>query len=152
MTQAPPPIINNALVLEYAVVQPDSYSGRERLVVDGEPLGPVSCLAISQSLLDDEILCFRCDRGWRALGITAHPSIAEAKHSAEVAYPGVSRRWIRLGVSRADAEAFRDSEWGDLRCSFCGLTPDHYAQLIASDLGPSVCNRCIAKLRSPGSS
>jgi hypothetical protein len=149
MTEAcpPPPVINGARVLEYAVLdEPVTFSGHSGLFVDGKEIEPVPCLAVCQNLEDREILLLHCDREWRVLGVAAYPSAAEAKRKAERIYPGLSSRWKETGVTEAEALEYAAKIWGDLRCSFCGRTPDQVSAMIEKQ-GVRICNLCVAEFQ-----
>jgi hypothetical protein len=83
------------------------------LFVDGKELGPVPRLAICEEEQASGFLLFHCDAEWHVMGTSAHESVSEAKRRAEVVYPGVSRRWVEANVSREEAEAYLDEQFGN---------------------------------------
>lgn len=138
----PPPVLDCARVLEYAVLEKSiGYAGRTLLFVDGKELGQVSCLAICEDKKPG-VLVFHCDRKWRVLGCSAHRSVAAAKDRAERIYPGISSLWVDAGVSAERAEQYLDKVFATLRCSFCGTRADRVGQLISRNKA-KICDRCI---------
>ncbi len=128
---APPPCIDCARVVEYAVMDESvGYSGRTLLFVDGEEIGQMPCMAICEYSKDQRVMLFHCNREWKALGASAHGSAEEAEKRAECVYPGVSTRWVNAGVSTEQAELYLDEKFGAGRCSFCGTRADLVEQLI----------------------
>jgi len=70
MSEKPPSVLGDALVLAYAVLEASvTYTGKRPLFV-GTPaegmkeLGPVPCLAITEDLETGKILLLHCDQGW----------------------------------------------------------------------------------------
>jgi hypothetical protein len=141
----PPPVLDCARVLEYAVLSDSvSFSGRTLLFVDGKELDRAPCLAICQKLNEADVLLFHCDSEWEVLGAGGYPSVADAKGRAERIYPGVSGCWVQAHVSEADASNYLDEMWGDERCSFCGRRPDEVPQMFAKGKA-YICAKCITK-------
>lgn len=132
----PPPVLDNCRILEYVIVpRSTAYSGHSNV-------GPVPRLAIGEPIGEGELLLLRCDRNWRVLGASAHPSIRQAKHRAELAYPGLTAAWIDAGVSKAQAEAYLDKRWKGAKCSFCGRRPDQISQFVTKGK-VRICDVCI---------
>lgn len=141
----PPPVLDCARVLEYAVLDDSvSFSGRTLLFVDGKELDPVPCLAICQNLNQAEILLFHCDSDWTVLGTGGYDSVSAAKNRAERIYPGVSSCWVSAHVSEREASKYLDEIWGDQRCSFCGKRPDEVEALVGRGKA-YICDRCIGE-------
>lgn len=110
---APPPVLDCARVLQYAVLTPAvHFSGRSLLFVDGKELGQVPCLAICEDVRTADILLFHCSRDWCVMGCSAHPSQEEARVNAESIYRGVSSEWQTLNVSRDKAEVYLNDLFG----------------------------------------
>jgi len=121
MNQAPPPVINCARVLAYAVVDDIPYHPWGLLLVEGIPLEHVPRLAICTSLGKDMgILLFHCDDDWNVLGTSGGETIDDVKEQAEKNYPGAMSRWINLDTTIANALAYYDKMTGGAKCSFCG--------------------------------
>jgi hypothetical protein len=80
----PPPMIDGARVVEYAVI-PKTVN-----YAIGEPVG------------DDEVLLFHCDDKWRVLDASSHPSIRQAKHRAERDHPGIAEAWTDSGLPKVE--------------------------------------------------
>jgi hypothetical protein len=113
VNSAPPPVLDCARVLEFAVLTPAvHFTGRSLLFVDGKELGQVPCLAICEDVRTADILLFHCSRDWGVMGCSAHQSPEEAKVTAESIYRGVSSEWRALNVSREAAEAYLNDLFG----------------------------------------
>jgi hypothetical protein len=103
-SEAPPPIIDGATVLEYAVID-DSvrFTGRLHLYHGEKRVGPVPRLAICKDPDMDDLLLFHCDTSWsvqaaqiwNAPGKPAVTSVDEVKRRAEEAYSGLAAKWVR---------------------------------------------------------
>lgn len=62
MRESPPPLIEGARVLQYALLDRTvTYSGHSRLFVGGKEVGPVPRLAIGKAMSDGKVLLFHCD-------------------------------------------------------------------------------------------
>jgi len=143
MTDRPPPVLDNARVLQFAILpQSIPFAGRSLVFVDGKELGRVPRLAICEDQPPAKVLLFYCDDQWRVLAAAGYDSIDLAKARAERTYPGSSALWKESGVSEKEAEDFRNNLFGDDRCSFCGKRPDQIEQLISKD-DVRICNYCI---------
>ena len=144
--QNPPPVLANARVLEYAVLDKNvSYSGHSSLFVDGKELGPVPRLAICQPFEGTETLLLHCDLNWNVLGVVGYASVTEATKHAERIYPGVSAQWIKADVAEPELRKSVEEQSSDLRCSFCGKGPQEVNQLIEKG-GACICDSCILEL------
>jgi hypothetical protein len=149
MNEKPPPVLGNARVLEYAVLDESvTYTGHSSLFVGNvneglKELGPVPCLAIAQDLKTGEITLMHCDQDWDLLGLGGtYDSIADAKARAERTYHGVSSRWIDAKVIEQEALKYRDEVWADERCSFCDKIPPDFNMMIKRK-DVRICNSCI---------
>src|SRR3954469_8504493 len=114
MSEKPPPVLGNARVLEYAVLDESvRYSGHSSLFVGIanhglKELGPVPCLAIVEDLKSGEIMLLHCNQEWDLLGVGGkYQSTAQAKASAERAYHGASSCWVDPEITRDEALKFR---------------------------------------------
>ena len=153
MSEKPPPVLANARVLEYAVLDEwVTYSGHSSLFVGNineglkEP-GPVACLAIAQDLKTGEIMLLHCDEEWDVLGRGGgYDSTAKAKTSAERAYHGVSSCWMDAKISHEEALKFRDEMWAEQRCSFCDKIPPDFNKMIERN-NVRICDLCIAEFQ-----
>jgi hypothetical protein len=138
---APPPVISNAWVLAYAVVDDSvKFAGRTLLFVDGKEVESVPCLAIAQSLDDGCVLLLHCSADWGVLATATFPSMDEARKRAEKIYRGLS--WKKTNFTRKEAERYLDEVSRDQRCSFCGKRPDQIDELIEKK-GARICDCCI---------
>ncbi|MDB5978771.1 MAG: putative integron cassette protein, partial [Nevskia sp.] len=90
---APPPIIDSARTLCYAVCDHDVvFTDRIMLIVGSERLGEVSHLAICRNYrAPNDILLLFCDSNWESKGVIAFDSIEAAKAKAEIGYRGISK-------------------------------------------------------------
>jgi hypothetical protein len=146
----PPPIIDSARVLAYAHVEAGvEYTERIHLIVGGERLGRVPCLAICRNYsIPDHILLLFCDSDWNSLGCIAFKSVEEAKIRAERGYAGVTTKWQDSPHNdAATADFLRDvyevdpsSEWWRHRCSFCQKEVE--GQCIAKGWA-TICVACV---------
>jgi hypothetical protein len=144
----PPPVLDCARVIAYAVVDPSiKYVERNTLYV-GEPLkllGPVPRLAICQNIGEAELMVFHCDGEWNVLGAGGgHYSVNEAKTYVERSYPGIGKNWIDTNVSVEDAAAFLKEQFGDLKCSFCGRMFHEVWQYFGNE-NARICDVCVEK-------
>ena len=151
MIEKPPPVLGNARVLEYAVLDESvTYLGHSSLFAgnftDGlKELGPVPCLAIAQDLKTGEIILMHCDQDWDLLGLGGrYDSIADAKARVERTYHGVSSCWIDAKITQEEALKFRDEMWAGQRCSFCDKIPPDFNMMIERN-NVRICNSCIAE-------
>jgi hypothetical protein len=141
----PPPVLLGCRVTYYALrSRRIPYSGHNNLFVDGKALGPVPRLAIADDR-NKGVVLLHCSRGWSVRGIAGFDSLAEAKRAAEGSYPGISKAWVRTGVSKARADAYRRRVWKGQECSFCGRLPDQIEQMIAKR-GVRICDVCVREL------
>jgi len=145
----PPKALGFARVLSYAFVDDCEFQGSS-LFVDGVPLGRVPCLAITKPFGTTEVELLRCDLDWAFLGVSPHGSVEAARARAEREYRGSSALWRDTTYSEEESRAFREASWGEMRCSFCRRSPDHFQALVSSASGASVCNECLPEL--PGTS
>lgn len=139
---APPPVLDGARLLAYAIVEGTvSHVGKSSLLVDEKPLGAVPGIAICEDQAGGFLLLF-CDDHWQSLGVTKCSSLAEAKSRAEREYTGLSAKWIDAKVTKQAAAQYIREQDETLRCSFCGKSPDEVQQLFtAGDAG--ICDSCV---------
>jgi ClpX C4-type zinc finger len=148
LVSPPPPVLASARVLEYAVVEGDvAYTGRQKVIVAGQMLGPVPRLAIGRELSGANILLLHCDAEWDVLATAHYGSVEEAKRLAENAYSGISAKWQAVSFTDAEVEAFLDEEDRGLICSFCGRHPHEVEKIITGHRGAAICEICIRALR-----
>ena len=98
----PPPVLDRAKVLEYAVVDSSvHFTGALHLYQGNTRVGPVPCLAICRDPGVDGLLLFHCDQYWNVVAAQIwnnpdRPTIAtvdEVKDQAEKYYSGISSKW-----------------------------------------------------------
>ena len=141
----PPPVIDSTRVLSYAFVDDIPYRKSGALIVGGELLEHVPCLAICVNLGKDiGPMLFHCDSDWNALGTIGAPTVVKVKEQAEKNYPGVAARWVDVNTSVDDALSFYDEQTAGLRCSFCGNRPFEFEDgCVEGTLGAVICRQCI---------
>src|SRR6266852_3598997 len=88
--EAPPPTLDGARVLRYAVVD-DSVvpTGNTVHRVGNKVLGPAAALAICQQDGEDYFYLFYCDAQWNVVTDTWHQSLELAFEQAEFEYRGL---------------------------------------------------------------
>lgn len=147
MTDAPPPVLDMARVIAYAIVDDSvQWTGRQTLFVNGKELGTVPRLALCQNVSGElrDILVFHCNDEWDVLGVSGGKTIEEAKASAERAYRGITAKWIPTHVTEQEAISWMKENCKDMSCSFCDRAPGDYEELVESKGGTvRVCNYCI---------
>ena len=142
----PPPVLASARVLAYALVADDApFTANVPVVAAGRELGRVPCLALGTDLSSGAATLLYCDREWDVLTKTRHPSIEDAKRTANANYPGL--RWQETSFTDAEAAAFLDEEDRGLVCSFCGRHPHEVARIVTGHRGAAICELCIRSLR-----
>ncbi len=95
MRDRPPPLLDSAKVLKYAIVNTSvEFTGRLCLYVDGKLLGKVPKLAICQNYKAKDYLLLFCNKKWKVLGVAGYKSIQETKEKAERAYKGITKKWM----------------------------------------------------------
>jgi len=143
----PPPLIDCARVLRYAIVD-DSvcYAPKGRIFASGVELGAVPRLAIVRNLVDDGIMLLHCDEEWASLGVSGGGSVEEVMAHANRRYEGLEEKWCKAPYPDAEfAKAVAD-EYRDQRCSFCGR--NHFqmdARMVEGDRA-SICGDCVERL------
>jgi hypothetical protein len=150
MRDAPPPVLDSARVLLYAILD-DSvrWTGRQTLIVGGKKLGPVPRLALCQNVWGEfkDIHIFHCNDQWEVLGAGGGRTLDDAKASAEIAYAGVVAKWIAMNVSEEEGRAWTMEHSTGMKCSFCDRIPAEIERLITGKSG-AICNYCIAELHA----
>jgi len=121
---APPPVLDDARVLEYAIVDETvEYTGRLHLYANDERIGSVPRLAICEHLVNADLLLVHCDEEWEVLAVQAWngpaasptSSVDDIKRRAEDFYRGISAKWIALGASLEEAKAYYEDRERKLR-------------------------------------
>jgi hypothetical protein len=144
MAVSPPPVIDSARVLHYAIVDKSIvFRDRTKLYVNGVLLGRVPRLAIGVNLGEDiGTLLFHCNNKWQVLGTSGAASVAETKELAERNYPGIGKKWVKLGTTRKAALAYYDSIEGRNICSFCGKRPFEVEGFVEGRRA-TICRGCV---------
>ena len=140
---APPPALDCAHVLEYAIVDATvQFEQRRTLNVGGEWLGEVPRLAVCQNFDEAEFMVFHCDSDWNVLGVAAgYNSADEARAATERSYHGLSSKWQPSRHSREEAILYVTKQFKDQECSFCGRFPLQYRCVIGDAV--RICNHCV---------
>ena len=140
----PPPVLLGARVFAYALLDRSvAYSGHSSLFVDGKEVGRVPRLVICKAD-DGETLLLHCNRVWSVIGVAGYPSVVAAKQRAERIYRGVKNRWVRVNVTKVQAERYLRRLWAGKECSFCGRRPDQLEWMI-SRRRARICDRCVTE-------
>jgi len=142
--EAPPPILDSARVVLYALVGDLVYRPHNRLYRGNTLVERVPSLAICENLGDDVgPMLFHCDGDWTVLGVIGGDSVESCKSAAAKRYPGVENRWIDRGVSAEDALNYYDSLPGNNSCSFCGKRPFQIQGGFADGKDARICKECV---------
>jgi hypothetical protein len=146
----PPPALNQARVLEYAVLDESvAYSGHSYIFIDGKELGPVPRLAICDGDDQSVVRVLLCDHDWTVLGVTGYGSLIETKNRLERMYHVASSCWVDAHVTKKQADAYLDKLSKGQRCSFCDKRPDQVEQMKLKGIEKSsarICDVCITEL------
>jgi hypothetical protein len=150
LTDAPPPALEHARVIWYAVVDETVlWTGRQRLYVGEELLGPVPRLAICQREIDGDAdyLLVHCTEKWDVLGVIPNPSVDKLKEKAERWYCGINERWVKAEVPPEAAENWIREQVASMTCSFCGKPPLDVERIV-SGRNACICGECIIRLHA----
>ena len=134
-----------ARVIAYAILDPSvEWTGRQRLFVGGQLLGPVPRLALCQNIGGDltDILLLHCNDDWESLGASGGPTLEDAKAEAERVYRGVSAKWIDTSTTPEQAASWIRAHYPDTICSFCGRLPTEF-DLAVEGKGVQICSTCV---------
>ena len=143
----PPPIIDAAKVVAFAIVGPDrEFNAAKALWVGDVRVGRVPKLAITEGSDASDFLVLFCDEEWRSIAIVGAKSLDDAKHRASAFYPDIQDAWQAAPYSQADVERFIEAIYGTLRCSFCGRLPFEVAALFEVP-SARICDTCIKQYR-----
>jgi hypothetical protein len=143
--KVPPPAIGSDRVIAYAFVDKTvAFTGKKRLYVDGELLGPVPRIAICKSLNKDvrDYLILYCDKNWNVRGISGAPSFARAVKEAERCYQGISAKFIRVNTSAKAAREWLADKYPHAVCSFCGRMFFEVSTMIEAK-SAVICSVCV---------
>ena len=148
--EAPPPVLEGARVIAYAIVDDTvRWTGRQKLFHGDEPVGAVPRLAICLPLAGDlqDFLLFHCDASWSVLAVSGTPTLAATKEMAEHAYAGIDTRWMASDITLDQAHAWLAAQVDQdtaPRCRFCAAGPaDGRRFVVFKDA--SICETCIAQ-------
>ena len=147
---SPPPAIDFARVIEYALVEePIRWTGRQRLYVGDVLLGPVPRLVLVQNMDGPlvDVLLFHCDEDWQVLGVNGAATLADAKALAEAAYAGVTKHWMPANVTAAAAERYMRTTFPRAFCSFRDRSAGEAGRFVESQTA-TICADCIERLHA----
>jgi hypothetical protein len=141
----PPLVLAMARVLAYAIVDTSvSFTGRQRLFVDGKLLGKVPKIALCQSMDDSptaaNVLIFYCNDAWDILGIVGAETLGVAQAEVERCYSGISKKWILMQTTEIEAREWIRTNSHDVKCAFCGRFP---SEVFMSHNSIVICKACI---------
>jgi hypothetical protein len=144
----PPPLIDCARVLHYAIVDDDvRRQANNVLVVGGRTLGAAPRCVIARNLVDEEILLLYCNEDWESIGASGSRDVGDAMARARGDYEGIDVKWRKAPYSDADFAAALAYAYRDERCSFClrycfqlGEVP-----MVRGDRA-MICRGCIERL------
>lgn len=147
--QAPPPVLDYAHVLAYAIVGPGlRATGRPLLLVGGRPVDAVARFAICRNLYGESksVLLFHTPQ-WNVIAVVLAPSVREAKRLAERWYEGLSRCWQKTNTTRSAARRWLVARSAGVACTLCGKLPPQVEGMF-SKRGSNVCFDCVGKLHA----
>jgi hypothetical protein len=151
----PPPVLDSAHVLRYAIVDESvTFTGKLHLYAGDQRVGAVPHLAICQDLHTNDLMLFHCDSEWDVIAVqawngpAAEPvsSTEEIVERAEQYYSGLSRRWVAHPASRDEALAYHEEQIGKDRCSFCNRSLHDARFLVEGSNDARICDLCIERL------
>jgi len=146
--QPPPPVIDSARVLAYALVDDIEYKEWGALYSGDTLIEKVPRLAICSNLGKDiGPMLFHCDEEWNVLSVSGGATVNEVKDRAERNYPGVGSRWIDANVGIEEALEYYDEVTEGEKCSFCGKLPFEVTGMVSSpNAGAAICRECVEDL------
>ena len=69
----------------------------------------------------------------------------DARRAAECDYPGISRKWLRMHVTKRQMDAYLRKAWKGQECSFCHRRPDQVEKIVAKRR-LRICDICIREI------
>lgn len=143
----PPPVIDTAKVIVFAIVGPEHVFNTEKALWVGDVrVGRVPKLAIAEGLNDTGFLILFCDEQWQSIAIVDAKSLDDAKLRLSAFYPDIEGAWQTAPYGPADVERFIEATYGDLRCSFCDRWPFQVAALFEAR-SARICDACVKEYR-----
>ena len=142
---APPPVLDSARVILYAVVDKSvRYTRALHLYVGEKRLGKQPRLAICKNLRSGfkGYLILFCNKKWQTRGAVAFATLAEAKRAAESYYAGVAKRFVSMNVSGSAARQWIKKHNPESTCSFCGRFYFDCDAMIVSKKAV-ICSDCV---------
>ena len=113
----PPFLLDAALVLEYAALDPGAQAHAFNVVVNGVPVDAdnVSRVAIVRALLDDRHYVLHCNDGWETVAAAEAGDAAAARAEAQAGYGGVLGPWQAYRALTPDERREAETTRGFLR-------------------------------------
>jgi hypothetical protein len=136
-----------ARVVAYAIVDDSvEWTGRQMIFVGDEKLGRIPRLALGCDTTGelDDVLIFYCNEQWDVLALTGAATVEEAKAKTELAYRGLSSKWVDVDTPPDEVRAWIRENYEHIFCLFCGRNPVDMTSLITRKLG-AICNHCIGE-------
>ena len=144
----PPPVIDSAQVIAYAILdQTVRWTGRQVLYVGDELLGAVPRLAICRNLFGElqDFLIMHCDNRWNVLGVVSAPTLRESMQKSERWYEGISKHWVKTHTSKKIAERWLRAQCAGDACSMCRKIPPETDGMFSKGT-VNICFFCIRKM------
>ena len=142
--QPPPPILDCAVVLAYAI-HDDSvkYSGRTTTSHNWSLIGPdIRHSAICHNLTEPrDYLFFFCNEHWSVEAAAGYDTVEEAEAFAMRTYSGIENVLVRTSYSGAEIEVALNDYWEGRRCALCQKWP-HQTEHLAMRNNDWVCDEC----------
>ena len=148
----PPPVLDSARVMKYAVVTESvTFTDRIKLNVVGEWLGKVPCLAVARNVAaPQDVLLFLCGEDWEVKGVIVASSVDEALEKAECGYVGLRSNWQDHPSTDEEVARFLEAEygvdpsteWWKLFCSFCGKEYSEVSGMFQG-IRATICHECV---------
>jgi len=145
---APPPVIDFARVIAWAVVGANvRWTGRQVLFVGDERLGSVPRLAICQNVSGPltDVLLFHCNDSWEVLSVSGGKTVDDVRAMAERAYEGISAQWIEVNVTTKEAKAWIHANMPEHVCGFCGKLPTEVDGFFSGE-STAICFACVEEM------
>lgn len=140
-----PPIIDSSVVRIFAIVRSDvSFTGKQRIIVDGAKVGPASRVAVAFSQRSNDYLLLLCDELWQSFAMAGFATIEEAIETAERWYAGISTHWVRTNFSPQEDRRHMEDYFDGETCSFCDALPNQ-AQSMWEGRNAWICDKCVIK-------
>ena len=142
--QGPPPILDCAVVLAYAIHDNSvEYTGSVSTYLHGLLIGPeVRNSAICRNLANPkDYLFIYCDADWNGLAAVGHETFAQAENCAVRNYSGLDDLLVRTSYTEDEIEKALGEYWDGRRCSICCKWPHEVEEMILQN-DKWICDKC----------